>query len=145
MRVSLADATGGSIGWLWAGVPLATTDSASTVRRTRRWAVDRGNGYNSAALYAGAGDGWDIAWDVSSTLGGRLTQADAEQLLGVVDWAQQQDEPLIFIPHHLHPQDASLVLAGSDAIEVADIHEYQPSNSAQRRLSASLKLDPLYT
>ena len=119
LRVAVASATGGSIGWLWAGVPLATAYNASSCQRTRRWAVQRGNGYNPAALYAGAGDGWQIAWSpMGSGMGGHLLQADAEALLAVVDWAQQHDEPLIFMPHHAHPQDAALVRAGTDALAV---------------------------
>ena len=145
LRVAVASATGGSIGWLWAGVPLATAYNASSCQRTRRWAVQRGNGYNPAALYAGAGDGWKIAWSpMGSGMGGHLLQADAEALLAVVDWAQQHDEPLIFMPHHAHPQDAALVRAGTDAMDVTDVHEYQPNLSAHRMLAATLTLDPLY-
>ena len=144
LRISVASATGGSIGWVWAGEPLATTDSASSCQRTRRWAVQRGQGYNAAALYAGAGDGWEVGWDSGSTHGGRLTQTDVVALMDVVDWAQEQDEPLIFVPHYLHPEDAALVVAESDAINVTDVHEYQPNAAAKRRLGAQLTLGPLY-
>lgn len=145
LRVAVASATGGSIGWLWAGVPLATAYNASSCQRTRRWAVQRGGGYNPAALYAGAGDGWQIAWEpMGSGMGGHLLQTDAEALLAVVDWAQQHDEPLIFMPHHAHPGDAALVRAGTDAMDVTDVHEYQPNLSAHRMLAATLTLDPLY-
>lgn len=145
LRVSVASATGGSIGWLWAGVPPVYGCSATTVQRTRRWAVQRGQGVNSAALYAGAGDGWAIGWDTQGALGGYLAQDEVADLVAMVDWAQQQDEPLIFLPHYLHPQDAALVMAGTDALSVTDVHEYQPNASAKRLLSASLTLDPLYT
>ncbi len=145
LRVAVVSATGGSIGWLWAGVPLATTYSASSCQRTRRWAVQRGGGYNPSALYAGAGDGWQIAWDpMGGGLGGHLLQADVESLLGVVDWAQQHDEPLVFMPHHAHTQDASLVRASTDAMDVTDVHEYQPNLAARRMLAATLALEPLY-
>ena len=145
LRVSLAGATGGSIGWLWAGEPLATTYSASTCQPTRRWAVQRGQGVNAAALYSGAGVGWSAEWSIDAKLGGYLTQAEASALVGVVDWAQQHDEPLIFVPHHLHPQDAALVRPADDAIEVTDAMEYQPNDMGGRKLQARLTLDPLYT
>jgi hypothetical protein len=145
LRVNVASATGGSIGWLWAGVPLATTYSASTCQPTRRWAVQRGQGVNAAALYSGAGVGWVVEWNIDSGLGGFLTNAEASALLGVVDWSQQHDEPLIFVPHHLHPQDASLVRPADDAIEVTDAMEYQPNDTGHRKLQARLTLDPLYT
>ncbi|WP_440105423.1 discoidin domain-containing protein [Acidovorax sp. BL-A-41-H1] len=145
LRVNVASATGGSIGWLWAGVPLSMGYSATSCQRTRRWAVQRGQGVNSAALYSGAGDGWAVGWDTGGALGGYLAQDELAALLAVVDWAQQHDEPLIFLPHYQHPQDAALVMAGSDALEVTDVHEYQPNASTKRMLSASLTLDPLYT
>ena len=144
LRVTLASATGGSIGGLWAGVPLATTYSASTCQPTRRWAVQRGQGVNAAALYSGAGVGWAVEWNIDSELGGFLTNAEASALLGVVDWSQQHDEPLIFVPHHLHPQDAALVRPADDAIEVTDAMEYQPNSTSHRKLGARLTLDPLY-
>ena len=144
LRVSVADAEGGSIGWLWAGTPLATVYSATSCKRTRHWATQRGQAVNSAALYAGAGDGWQLAWQVDGTLGGFLTKADAGELMDMVDWAQEHDEPLIFLPHYQHPQDASLVRAGTEAVDLEDTHEYQPNDADKRMLSASLTLDPLY-
>lgn len=145
VRVNVASATGGSIGWLWVGEPLATTYSATTCQPTRRWAVQRGQGVNAAALYSGAGVGWGVEWDINGQLGGYITQTEASALLGLVDWAQQHDEPLIFVPHHLHPQDAALVRPADDAIEVTDAMEYQPNDTGHRKLQARLTLDPLYT
>lgn len=145
VRVNVASATGGSIGWLWVGEPLATTYSATTCQPTRRWAVQRGQGVNAAALYSGAGVGWGVEWDINGQLGGYITQTEASALLGLVDWAQQHDEPLIFVPHHLHPQDAALVRPADDAIEVTDAMEYQPNDTGRRKLQARLTLDPLYT
>lgn len=145
VRVNVASAPGGSIGWLWVGEPLATTFSATTCQPTRRWAVQRGQGVNAAALYSGAGVGWGVEWDINGQLGGYITQTEASALLGLVDWAQQRDEPLIFVPHHLHPQDAALVRPADDAIEVTDAMEYQPNDTGHRKLQARLTLDPLYT
>jgi hypothetical protein len=145
VRVNVASATGGSIGWLWVGEPLATTYSATTCQPTRRWAVQRGQGVNAAALYSGAGVGWAVEWDINGQLGGYLTQTEASALLGLVDWAQQHDEPLIFVPHHLHPQDAALVRPADDAIEVTDAMEYQPNDTGHRKLQARLTFDPRYT
>lgn len=145
LRVNVASATGGSIGWLWAGVPPVYCYSATSCKRTHRWAVQRGQGVNSASLYSGAGVGWDVSWDTQGAMGGYLSQDEVADLVAMVSWAQQQGEPLIFLPHYLHPQDAALVMAGTDALDVTDVHEYQPNASAKRLLSASLTLDPLYT
>lgn len=138
LRLSVTNAPGGSIGWLWCGQPLATEHHASTCQRRRRWAATRGAGLNAPALYAGAGDGWQLGW------GNALLDEDADALVALVDWAQQHDEPLVFLPHHLHEGDASLVRCAADALDVSDIHEYQPDNSAHRLLSATLELEPVY-
>ena len=138
LRLSVANAAGGSIGWLWCGEPLATDNHASTCQRRRRWAATRGAGLNAPALYAGTGDGWHLGWENA------LRDEDADALVALVDWAQQHDEPLVFLPHHLHEGDASLVRCAADALDLSDIHEYQPDNSAHRLLSATLELEPVY-
>lgn len=138
LRLSVAGAPGGSIGWLWCGEPLATEHHASTCQRRRRWAATRGAGLNAPALYAGAGDGWQVGWESV------LLDTDADALVQLVDWAQQHDEPLVFVPHHLHPGDAALVRCAADALDVSDVHEYQPDNPAHRLLSATLEMEPVY-
>ena len=144
LRVTVANAEGGSIGWIWAGQPLATDHHASTCQRRRRWAVGRGNGFNPAGLYAGVGDGWSLGWSPADTVASRLLEPDIAQLVALLDWAQEVDEPLLFVPHHLHPQDASLVRFAADALAVGDIHEYQPDAGEHRLLSATLELEPVF-
>lgn len=138
IRLTVAGAPGGSIGWLWAGQPLATSHHATSCQRARRWALRRSDGVNAPALYAGAGDGWRLAWESA------LREGDAAALLALADWAQQRDEPLLFVPHHGHPHDAALVRLSADALEITDLHEYQPDDASARLLSATLALDPVY-
>lgn len=144
LQVTTANAPGGTMGWIWAGQPLATDHHASTCKRHRRWAVGRGSGLNPAGLYAGAGDGWSLGWSSGDAVASRLLEADTQQLLGLLDWAQETDEPLLFAPHYLHPQDASLVRFAADALEVGDLHEYQPDAAGHRMLSAALELEPVF-
>ena len=138
IRVNVAGAPDGSIGWVWAGEPLATEHHASSCQRRRRWAVRRSDGVNAAGLYAGAGDGWQLGWQSA------LRDDDADALLERVNWAQIKDEPLILLPHHLHPEDAALVRCAPDALELSDVHEYQPDDAGQRLLSATLELEPVF-
>ena len=138
VRVNVAGAPGGSIGWVWVGEPLATEHHASSCQRRRRWAVRRSDGVNAAGLYAGAGDGWLLGWQNA------LRDGDADALLERVNWAQVHDEPLVLLPHHLHPEDAALVRCGADALELSDVHEYQPDDAGRRLLSATLELEPIF-
>lgn len=138
VRLSVTNAPGGSIGWIWCGQPLATENHASSCDRLRRWASTRGNGPNAAALYAGAGTGWKLAWEDA------LLEPDVAALLGLGDWAQEHDEPLLFVPHHMHAADASLVRWSADALQISDIHAYQPDNEAWRLMSGALGLEPVF-
>jgi hypothetical protein len=144
VRITVAGAEGGSIGWIWVGMPFATEFHASSCQRRRQWAATRADGVNAASLYLGAGDGWAVQWSNGDSDFAPLLEADIQALLPRLDWAQQRDEPLIFAPHHLHPGDASLVRLGEDPLEVSDVHEYQPDNAARRLLSAELTLEPVY-
>jgi len=144
VRLTVAGAGGGHIGWLWLGVPLATDHHASSCQRRRRWAARRGDGPNAASLYSGVGDGWSLAWAPGDEQGSRLLAADVVQLVALLDWAQVHDEPLLFVPHHQHPQDAALVRFAADALEVTDLHAWQPDSAGDRILSAALELDPVY-
>ncbi|MCL1961682.1 MAG: hypothetical protein FWG56_07925 [Desulfovibrionaceae bacterium] len=144
LRLNIANAPGGAIGWLWAGQPMQTRHHASACRRNRRWAIKRGEGINPASLYAGAGDGWSIGWQPGDAQSSALLAADVEQLLSLLDWAQTRDEPLLFAPHAQHPQDAALVRFAADALEVTDEHAWQPNAAGDRILSASLELEPVF-
>lgn len=140
VRLSVAGALGGHIGWLYVGAPLATENHATTCKRTRRWATTRlQSAPNAARLTAGAGDGWEVGWEDI------LTDTDARNLLELVEFAQACDEPLIFLPHVKHPHDAALVRVGDDAVQIADWHEYQPDDAARRLLSATFVLEPVYS
>jgi len=144
LRVSVANAEGGHIGWLWAGEPLALDHHASQCTRTRRWALARGDGYNAGSLYAGAGEAWSLAWQPQDTASSRLLQGDIERLLPLLEHAAATDEPLLFLPHHKHPEEAALCRFEADALEIHDIHEWQTDDAGQRLLSASLTLEPYY-
>ena len=66
------------------------------------------------------------------------------KLFALLDWAQQTDEPLLFVPHFLHTADAALVRFRADALNVDDKNEYQANDKRQRYMSAALELDPVY-
>jgi hypothetical protein len=144
LRLTVANALDGSIGWVWAGQPFATDHHASTCQKRRRWAVGRGAGLNPNGLYAGAGEGWSLAWSLGDASASRLLENDLQQLMALLDWAQRADEPMVFAPHYAHPGDASLVRFTADALTVQDHHEYQPDAAGHRVLSASLDLDPVF-
>ena len=144
MRLTVANAEGGHIGWIWAGEPMLTDHHASKCQRRRHWAATRGDGFNAASLYAGVGDGWTVGWSMSDWVSSRLLDSDMVKLVAMLDWAQTTGEPLLFVPHFMHPEDASLVRFRADALEVDDVNEYQANDQRDRFISATLELDPVY-
>lgn len=144
VRLTVDAAPGGSIGWVWAGQPFATDHHASQCQRKRAWAVGRGNGLNPGGLFAGVGDGWSLSWSLGDATKSRLLEDDLRQLVDLLDWAQESDEPMLFAPHHAHPLDASLVRFAANALDVQDHHSYQTDIAGDRILSATLELDPVY-
>lgn len=134
LKITLGSATGGRLGWFWAGDPLATTYSADRCVINRVYAVTRGNGLNPSRLYAGQGAGGEIGWD------GFLTQTDLTALLALLDHVQAAAEPFILVPHYLHPADAALVRADFDELSIEDRLEYHPDNTSDRRIALTLPL-----
>lgn len=135
LRLSVSSATGGEIGWLWAGAPLATEYSATTCVINRVYGITRGAGINPGSLYAGCGTGGELAWE-----GGWLTQTDLDALLAMLDAMQEDDAPMILIPHVDHADEAALVRVDTDTIRIEDVHEFQPDDKAHRRISMSIPL-----
>ena len=90
------------------------------------------------------GDGWSLAWSLGADSASVLLEDDVQQLVGLLDWAHETDEPLLFAPNYLQPRDASLVRFGADALDVSDKHEFQPNGANQRVLSAALELEPVF-
>lgn len=144
LRLTVANAPDGHIGWLWAGAPMLTDHHASSCERRRSWAVKRGDGINAAGLYAGVGDGWTLGWSPSDWAGSALLEEDLAKLLPMLDWAQERDEPLLFVPHFRHPQDAALVRVTSESLQMADKYLYQVHDAKDRSISATLDLEPVF-
>lgn len=133
LRLTLSDAAGGSLGWVWAGVPLTTTRQADSVRLRHGWAMARGAGVNPASLCAGARTGGEIGWSM-------LQQADVEAVLRLADHCQTRGEPLVFVPCHHYPDEAILARLAADEIEVDDWYEFQVNPRGERVLALRLPL-----
>lgn len=133
--VALAGATGGTIGWIYAGTPLTTAHSPTTCRLDRVYAVERAAGFNPRGAYLGAGRGGELAWE------NWLLHSDYANLLALVDAAKAAgDTPICVVPHYLAPDDAVLCRIESDTLILSDIFEFQANDTARRRLSLTLPL-----
>lgn len=135
VRITVSDAPAGYIGWLWLGQPLGL--EATQCTRRRRHAITRAPGINPAGLYHGSGDGWTVGWE------DWLTEAAAAEILALAHHVSAHDEPIIFMPHRLHPADAALVTIDTESIDIQDRLQYQPDDAGRRMLSAALQLNPV--
>lgn len=133
--VTVASATGLSLGWIYAGQPLSTKRNAAVTLR-RAYALDRGDGINPRGTYLGAGRGVEMRWENSW-----LIQDEFDALLALVDACKvDSDAPVVLLPNVADPSIAALVRIDSDALEVSDAFDFQPTDSGRRRLSLTLPL-----
>jgi hypothetical protein len=136
LRISVASATGGGIGWLWVGSAFATELSGDVTMR-QSYKVARGEGgLYSGGRYLGRSISGEIAWAEAA-----LSEADALGIVALLDWVKAaDDEPFILVPQIERPEDALLVRVMEDEIELPDLFSYQPGATKERRLSARLPL-----
>jgi hypothetical protein len=127
-------APGDGVRWIWAGVPFNPQYNAALKLR-HLFDMTRAQTSGAGALLA-EGTGASMSWEV-------LSLADAAKLAAIVR-AQKVagDIPLILVPHMLHPEEAFLCKIDNDAVEITDEFNYEPDDTANRLLSASLELTP---
>ncbi|MES2948673.1 MAG: hypothetical protein V4858_09035 [Pseudomonadota bacterium] len=138
LRVAITGAgTGGSIGWLWAGMGWQPTVGPSTMEMKRQYGLARGAGINPAALYRGVGTGGQWSWNVDE--GAALLAGNARALRDLVDHSAAQGlEPLALIPDLRITEDASIALIDADEIVMREFNNWQDQGS--RVVSVELPL-----
>jgi len=131
MTVEVTSASG-NLGWVYAGVPWASTYSADLTLH-RVYALERGGGFNPRGAYQAAGRDGNITWNAF------FTGDDAAGLLAIIDDCKRHDDrPLVILPNITDVSDAALVRIGTDRLEMAD--EYRFQNPDARRITVTLPL-----
>lgn len=140
LRLTLGSATGGGIGWLWAGTPL-TTSLAASVQLRRQYKVARGD----AGLYEG---GLSLAKSVGGSVSwseGAMNESDMTGLTALLDWIKSaDDEPFILVPQITRPTEVLLARVVTDEVDLVDVYDYQPASGLERRFSAELPLSGVW-
>jgi hypothetical protein len=63
----------------------------------------------------------------------------------MVDYLKENDnQPVILIPQFTRPNEKHVTRLDADNIDIQDVFGYQPNVDVQRRLSATLPLEPIY-
>lgn len=136
LRLTLTDADGGRIGWLWLGEALAGSLSAD-VQIRGSFRVARGSGplFGGGATL-GRTRSARVEWG-----DGHLSEDDAEALAAMFEHVKaNDDEPLILLPHVARPADALLGRIEEDELEFTELSGHQRNDSTLRRYSASLTI-----
>jgi hypothetical protein len=142
ITISIANASGGRIGWLWAGDPLDllpnSTTAAALQRRSLVCSMVRGQGVNPTAALLGSGRGFDLSW------GGFVRNSEALALEAAV-YAHKAlgDLPMAFWPHAEDRSGIELVLP-PDEITWGDWGQWQDAE-ADGCIDLSLELSPWLT
>lgn len=126
--VVTSSGSGGSIGWLWAGMGWQPTVSPSSMKLKRQYGLSRGAGVNPAALYRGAGTGGVWTWNLDNNAA--LFASSARDLMDLVDYSAEQGlEPVALFPDILDGIDASVALLDIDEIELTEFSNWQDSGT----------------
>lgn len=133
MRLVVASATGGAIGYWHAGSALAVSSATEKAVLTNNYRMDRGDG---GALYIGRGQGATLEY------GTWLPQSDLDLLLEMIDALKlNNNEPLILIPHHLHPDEARLVRHVADNLDLNEDGHWQANVKTDRLSGMTLAFE----
>jgi hypothetical protein len=136
IRLTVANATGGQIGWWWCGEGLGTELSANvTPHRTYSIARAEGGLYQRG-VFLGKGKGAEVEWTEGS-----LTETDASNIASTADWVKTNgDEPLVFVANITRPSEASLVQITDDEIAEHDTSDANRDVAFDRRFDGHLSL-----
>ncbi len=139
LTITITVATGGTIGWLWAGAAHQTDLPAETQTRRVRHVMQRGGGANPAGLRIGSGAGYAVEYS------GWLSQSEVDQIEAMIAAAKAAgDLPVVWLPHASLPGEATLVRL-PDEVEIRDWSRYWNPAPADRLLEVSLELEPWLT
>jgi len=135
VRIALANATAGSVGWVWVGQAFTPSLTANHSGR-REYLMDRSGGRNVSANLLGSGRGGSIEWTE-----GALSETDYTGIVTMLDYVKAAgDEPIVFFYNTSRPAESVIARIDSDGVEISDLTDYQASVTVDRRFQATLPL-----
>ena len=139
LRLVVTNADDCYIGWICAGIGLTTTLLPALSLSRKYASITGGSALAGSSIPMGVGWGGQLNWESS------INQSELLQLLALLDYLKENDnEPIILLPHILHEDEGKLCRIDTEAVEITDIFDYQPDDSARRIQSVMLPLEPVY-
>jgi hypothetical protein len=134
----LTIAAAGTIAWLWLGNPLTTGLAPDSIELRRQWDMLRGNKSNYGSIYLAQGYAGKISWQ------NFISKSEFDAHIDMIDAVKRAgDEPVVFIPHYLHPEEAFICRIEADQVDAVDLMQFQPDDSSKRLMSLSIPFTPV--
>jgi hypothetical protein len=140
-QLLLTGAADASVAWLWLGEALQTVLSADSTPKLA-YSIVRGDagGLYQGAAFLGKTVNATVSWSE-----GALTESDVANLTAMLDHVKSNhDEAIIFVPQVTRP-DAIFAKVVDDEIPLPDLSDMNRDAAYERRHSASLTLQGIYT
>lgn len=147
VKLTVANATGGGIGWLWAGAGLTTAYTAD-IQLRRKYLVNRGtsagassnDGLSQGGITLGGTASGSVTWSEGSMVEddvGPLTESGSQSIASLFNWIKSHgDEPFILIPQITRINEVFTMYVVEDELEFTELGGYQPGSGFSRYYSA---------
>lgn len=128
--VTITNAMGGAVGWVYIGDPWAATYSANQCTLRRVYAMERDASVNPRGAYLGAGRGGELVWE------NWFLDDDWLSLLAMIDRCKADgDRPVVVTPNLVDTHEAALVRLATDDIARSDEYRFQDPDFRQMSLT----------
>ncbi|MCC6380460.1 MAG: hypothetical protein IT519_16715 [Burkholderiales bacterium] len=140
LRLTLASAGAGYIGWLWLGEALATALAAEVqIRSAYKMARASGPLYEGAATL-GKTRSASVTWTTAA-----LVEDDGQALIAMFDHLKaNNDEPLILVAHVNRPEDAIYGKVVADETDFVELSDQQRNDTTKRRYGGSMSVQGVW-
>lgn len=136
--ITLTISAAGSISYMYLGIPLTTELAPDSIELRRQWEVLHGAKSNFGGVYVGQGYSGQIAWKDF------ISKDEFDAHITMIDHVKRNgDEPIIFVPHHLHPEEAFMCRIEADQVDMIDLLQYHPNDQSSRIMSLTIPFSPL--
>lgn len=147
VSLAITNATGGSIQWPWAGVPLTTALSSEFIP-TVDYQINRPSGNLQGGRYLGRGIAGEVVWtpDHLSDADIGWSTDDVDGLRAMFDELKRNDdEPFLFVPQVTRVADPVIFARlGSDSLRFEDVDGLGLNEGRPRHWTVTLPLAPVY-
>lgn len=139
LRLKVTNADDCYIGWVCAGVGLTTILFPALTLSRKYASITGGSMLAGSSIPMGAGWAGQLNWENS------ISQAELLELIILLDYLKENNnEPVILLPHILHEEEGKLCRIDTDDVEITDVFDFQPDAQAKRIQSVTIPLEPVY-